>query len=498
MQKTYNRVVQAVYATPWAILPEKLREILAFLYSKQGRELAESTYVEKSGLFSGPTPQHTSPIRNEPWDGPANEVRVRSGEDRSYYRRIYGWEDPEGEDGAKSTYRFIHHQVSPDGTPGAANVIACQTGIGVLNGARGGTTIPGDDRRGVWGHLAAHLEDGGIEPPPLLGVELVGREQALGFGGEARRIGVQRVGDVAIVPVMGTITERASIMSRFSGGVSAEHLTAGLRELAADKSIASVILDVDSPGGSVGGMTELAAEIRALRDTKPVIGVANGLAASAGFWILSQASEVVVTPSGNVGSIGVFTAHEDHSAELEREGVKFTLVHAGKFKVEGNPFGPLDDEARAQIQGRVDAFFDMFIKDIAAGRKVTPRHVRSNFGEGRLLMAVDAKAAGMVDRIATMNDTIARQLRRSGRRRNRQPGHRAEVTTIREFEALLRDEADLSHAEAKRVAQSGWNRVDPPRDGDLEDAAAIVKEIESATQRLASLTKSPKNEVTSE
>lgn len=120
------------------------------------------------------------------WDGPANEARVRSGESENYYRRIYAWLDPDGDPKTKSAWRFIHHLVDGDGNPGPANLRACSTGIGVLNGARGGTTIPDADRRGVYNHLAAHLRDGDMEPPDLResGVEIERRS----FPGQVRVI----------------------------------------------------------------------------------------------------------------------------------------------------------------------------------------------------------------------------------------------------------------------------------------------------------------------
>ena len=115
----------------------------------------------------GAVPRHRTDTSDEPWDGPATEARVRIGEDESYYGRIYAWRDPDGDPATKSAWRFIHHEVDASGDPGPANVIACRTGIAVLNGARGGTTIPRSDYLGVWQHLAAHLEDAGIEPPAL-------------------------------------------------------------------------------------------------------------------------------------------------------------------------------------------------------------------------------------------------------------------------------------------------------------------------------------------
>ncbi len=110
---------------------------------------------------------HKTATSTGAWDGPANEARLKSGESAAYYKRAYAWQDPEGDETVKSTYRFIHHEVSGDGAPGAANVRACQTGIGVLNGGRGGSTIPSGDRRGVYNHLAGHLRDADVEPPDL-------------------------------------------------------------------------------------------------------------------------------------------------------------------------------------------------------------------------------------------------------------------------------------------------------------------------------------------
>ncbi|MFH0902317.1 MAG: HK97 family phage prohead protease [Pseudomonadota bacterium] len=110
---------------------------------------------------------HSTPTSDAAWDGPANETRVKSGENAAYYKRVYAWADPEGDATVKSTYKFPHHEVDADGNPGAANVKACQSGVGVLNGGMGGTTIPDADRQGVYDHMARHLRDADLEPPEL-------------------------------------------------------------------------------------------------------------------------------------------------------------------------------------------------------------------------------------------------------------------------------------------------------------------------------------------
>jgi len=114
---------------------------------------------------------HHTATTGASWDGPANEARLDPPLTLSVGRRTYAWLDPEGDPTTKAAWRFIHHQVSADGTPGAANLVACSAGIAVLNGGRGGTTIPAADQRGVYQHLAAHLKDGEREPPPLKSVD---------------------------------------------------------------------------------------------------------------------------------------------------------------------------------------------------------------------------------------------------------------------------------------------------------------------------------------
>jgi signal peptide peptidase SppA len=222
-------------------------------------------------------------------------------------------------------------------------------------------------------------------------------------------------GAIAVLPLYGIIAHRAGILTESSGGTSTERFAARFRELVADPGVGAIVLDVDSPGGTVDGVDELSTEIYRARGSKPIVAVANSLAASAAYWIASAADEVVVTPSGEVGSIGVLTAHEDQSALLEREGVKVTLLSAGKYKAEGSPYEPLGEEARAAIQARVDDYYAMFTLAVARNRKAPVAAVRDGYGEGRVVGAREALQFGMVNEIGTLEATIER-VRRSMRR----------------------------------------------------------------------------------
>ena len=215
---------------------------------------------------------------------------------------------------------------------------------------------------------------------------------------------------IAVLPLYGVVTQRGNMVDDISGpgSSSTQQFTSVLRQMLADDTVGQILIDIDSPGGSVYGVSELASEIVKARAQKPVIAVANSLAASAAYWIGCSASEFYVTPGGEVGSIGVWQAHFDYSKALEEDGVKPTLISAGKFKVEGNPYVPLDEQAQAFMQSRVDDYYNSFVEAVAIGRGVSINDVKTGMGEGRVLGADAALAQNMVDGIATFDDVLAK------------------------------------------------------------------------------------------
>lgn len=236
----------------------------------------------------------------------------------------------------------------------------------------------------------------------------VSEEDVAAIVASRRADGVSIVGRVAVLPVFGVISQRVGMMGRASGGISTEEVGAKLDELVADRQVRSIVMAFDSPGGSVYGVSELASKIRSLRQEKKIVGLADSVAASAAYWLISQTSEVNVTPGGQVGSIGVLAAHTDISKWEEMRGMKTTYVTAGKYKAEMAPESPLSEEARAELQGKVDDYYGMFIADVAKGRNVTEHHVKEHYGQGRMLTAKDARAKGMVDHVSTLAQVLHR------------------------------------------------------------------------------------------
>ncbi len=225
----------------------------------------------------------------------------------------------------------------------------------------------------------------------------------------------KRGGGLALIPIHGTIAPRINLLSEMSGGATFEQLEGDLATAVADPTVQTIILDVNSPGGNVAGATEFARAVLKARAQKPIVAVAHHLMASAAYWVGACATEIVASPSAEVGSIGVFALYEDISAALEEMGVKRTVISAGRFKAEGVAEGPLTDEMREHLQSRVDLYYTRFVTDVAAGRGIKVDQVKRAFGEGRTLNADAALSAGMVTRIGTLADTIARlQPRSSG------------------------------------------------------------------------------------
>jgi signal peptide peptidase SppA len=232
------------------------------------------------------------------------------------------------------------------------------------------------------------------------------------FTGSSRRAdgsaSMMRTADgVAIIPVLDTLVNRGAWLDSRSGLTSYEGIAAQLRAAGQDPEVRSVLLDISSPGGEAAGMAGLADLIRSVRQTRPVTAFVNDMAASAAYGLASAANEIVISPTSIVGSIGVVMLHADRSGELAAQGVKPTLIFAGSHKVDGNPFEPLSDAVRADLQASVDAHYRQFLDTVAAGRgrKLTADMARAT--EARTFIGTEAIRLGLADRIASFDEVLA-------------------------------------------------------------------------------------------
>ena len=166
----------------------------------------------------------------------------------------------------------------------------------------------------------------------------------------------------------------------------------------------AIVYDVNSGGGEAAGCFELADESFALRGTKPTISVVDSACYSAAYALASTSDQVVVTPTGGAGSVGVYTMHVDMSKMLEDWGLNITLIHAGEHKVDGHPYAELPEDVRADMQKSVDATYNKFVESVARNRNLSVEAVKDT--QARCYSADDALALGLIDSVASPIEAI--------------------------------------------------------------------------------------------
>jgi len=239
-------------------------------------------------------------------------------------------------------------------------------------------------------------------------IDLAAIEAQMGKPLQNEEQGYEILDGVAVIPVHGVIAKRMNLFSRISGGASTQLVSRDLREALADSRVHAIVLDVDSPGGTVDGTQSLADQVYAARGQKPIVTYADGQYASGAVWIGCAAEEVYLSGDTVIsGSIGVATQHVDVSKENEKYGVVVTDIYAGKYKRIASENKPLSDEGRAAMQEIVDQLYSVFVNSVARNRGTDTDTVLKNMADGRLFVGQAAVRAGLVDGVSTFDALIA-------------------------------------------------------------------------------------------
>lgn len=222
----------------------------------------------------------------------------------------------------------------------------------------------------------------------------------------------KRAKQIAVLPLYGVLEPRTSMRGWIMGGTSTVAFGAAFDAAVADESVSGILIDADSPGGSVMGTQELADKVFAARGVKPIIAVANHQADSAAYWITSQADRLYVSPSARVGSVGTMITVQDWSAAYEQAGVKEHLIVAddSPHKGEWVESQGVSDEYLAYLRAMANEYQRPFVASVARGRGVSIDDVRSNFGKGRDVGAPQAVSSGMADGVATFDQVLGKML----------------------------------------------------------------------------------------
>jgi len=275
----------------------------------------------------------------------------------------------------------------------------------IINGA---WAIEPDMLNEITGIYATHLRGEKIDIPKV--------EAALGRPLANQQADYYVQDGVAVIEINGVIAKKANLFSQISGGASTQIIGRQIEAACDDPAVQSILLHIDSPGGTVDGTQTLANIVAGCAKKKPMAALADGVMASAAYWIGSAAGEVFMADdTTRVGSIGVVATHRDISGWEEKQGLKTSEIVAGKYKRVTSQYGALSDDGRNTIQTEVDHIYSLFVDAVAANRGVSPDVVTQNMADGRVFTGSSAIAAGLVDGVATLPQMIDRM-------KQKQPG----------------------------------------------------------------------------
>jgi ClpP class serine protease len=215
------------------------------------------------------------------------------------------------------------------------------------------------------------------------------------------------VDGIAVIQIAGVLIHRGAWIGQSSGQTSYEGIAAQIEAAAGDPSVRGLALEIDSFGGEVAGVFDLADRIRAVRASKPVWAFVAEHAFSAGYALASQADRILLPRTGAVGSIGVVVMHADLSGQLDQAGVRVTLVHAGSHKIDANPYAPLPADIQSDIQREIEVLRFLFAETVAAGRGVRLNQEAALATEAASFRGAEAVAAGLADEVTDLQRGFA-------------------------------------------------------------------------------------------
>ncbi|MFO1152760.1 MAG: S49 family peptidase [Rhodospirillales bacterium] len=299
---------------------------------------------------------------------------------------------------------------------------------------------------------------------------------------------------IAVVPVLGPLVARGDWLTTLLGASEYDAVAAALGSAAEDPAVRGIVLEMDSPGGEIGGLFDLVDAIGTIRErsAKPLWAVASEAALSAAYAIASAADRLYVSRTGEVGSVGVVAVHLDESGADAMAGLKWTLIHAGARKTDGNPHEPLSPRATADIQADVDALYDQLVAVVAANRGFSADAVRAT--EAAIYRGENAIKAGLADRIGTVAQAIAdleaaletRRLRAPSRTALRSSPQQPRTLAMTNPDPLI-DQAGAEppgHAAGKSEPMPDLPETPPPESAPDRPSPAPVPDAHAIADRL--------------
>ncbi|WP_282100114.1 S49 family peptidase [Thauera aromatica] len=291
-----------------------------------------------------------------------------------------------------------------------------------------------------------------------------------------RRPGYAIIDGVAVIYASGVLAHRGRFVMASSDRILGYNdLAAALEMAQADTDVHAVLQVFDTPGGEAQGAFEYHDRLREMRGNKPVWGIADGLAASAGYLAAAGLEHFAITRTGYAGSIGVVMRHVDLSQALAQEGIRVTHIYAGDHKVDGNQFEPLPDSVCADLQAEINDLHQMFISAVASGRGLDPEAVRKT--QAQTYRGQAALDAGLADRIATTDQLIAEL---AGLRARPHPVGQSARITAQQGDSLMSETPQAGTTTQPATPPAVQAASPSPSQADLDRARA--EGVEQGTQ----------------
>lgn len=212
------------------------------------------------------------------------------------------------------------------------------------------------------------------------------------------------IDNVGVLRIEGIITQKSDFFTMLFGGAALDSLTVDFKSLMDNEAIDTIVIDIDSPGGTVSGVQDFANLVFDAREKKRIISFSSSTMLSAAMWIGAAAEHILISCGTVVtGSIGVLTIHVDVSQLQADLGIKTTEITAGREKRIASTFSPLTDAGRSSLQAQVDKIMEAFVGDVAKFRGVSEQEVKSNMADGKTFIGDNAVKAGLIDDIKTFD-----------------------------------------------------------------------------------------------
>ncbi len=295
--------------------------------------------------------------------------------------------------------------------------------------------------------------------------------------GKARN--VQIIDNVGILKIEGIIVAKSDIFTEIFGGAPLDVLTEDFKSLVENDNINTIVLDIDSPGGTIDGVAVFAEMVFQGRKEKTILSHTSSIMTSAAIWIAAAAHKIFISDNTvTTGSIGVLTTHLNFEMFNEKIGIIPTEITAGSHKRITSQLKPLTSEGRAVLQGQVDHIMGVFVNDVARFRGVTTQNVTASMADGKIFLGSQAVEAGLVDGIISFDDLFEGEIEKIRKdifldHGVGYPGHEALIESLRADKDVDAGDAAIAilQAEKKKRAEAKElsNILDVPNEAVCSD-----------------------------